>query len=174
MALKLYFHADLVYTKDAEYVKVLERDGFGKGVKSRSKTTQEQETLQLSREETIYLLKNGKAELLTTDNKNIQMEEIWSKFVNNDPDFIYKYRVFEYLRDEGLIVKSGLKYGANFGDDIDFVQLLCCQRVVSQTLLLALPRIKGDCSVKTLQDLNTNINVELVEAKRWLPQRTRQ
>jgi tRNA-intron endonuclease len=60
--------------------------------------------------EVLYLLETGKAELLNSKNKKISFRELMSK---NSKNHIY-YLVFKDLRDKGMIVKEGLKFGTDF------------------------------------------------------------
>lgn len=64
--------------------------------------------------ETFYLLDSGKLEVLDVRGKNLTSEEILRKFEKLDKRFRIKFLVFRDLRKKGYIVKSALKFGADF------------------------------------------------------------
>jgi len=63
--------------------------------------------------EAFYLIETGKLELLLKD-KKMKEKEILRKFESLDKKFMTKYIVFKDLRKLGYIVKSALKFGAEF------------------------------------------------------------
>ncbi len=64
--------------------------------------------------ETLYLIQNKKLELLNHQNRKITEKEILKKFERIDKKFKVKYMVFRDLRKKGYIVKTALKFGAEF------------------------------------------------------------
>jgi tRNA-intron endonuclease len=71
--------------------------------------------LQISPVESLYLLEKEKIEVFhEKENKEIDFNELSSVLVEENPDLLLKYRVYRDLRSRGLVVKTGLKYGAHF------------------------------------------------------------
>jgi tRNA-intron endonuclease, archaea type len=64
--------------------------------------------------EALYLFEEKKMEIFDTKNKCLTEEEIVRKFKKTDKKFKTKYIVFRDLRKKGYIVKTALKYGAEF------------------------------------------------------------
>ena len=64
--------------------------------------------------ETLFLLETNKLELFDSKNKKLSEKEIFKKFQKLDKKFKTKYLVFKDLRKKGLIVKTALKFGAEF------------------------------------------------------------
>ena len=63
--------------------------------------------------EALYLVEKGKIEVLQK-NKVLSFDELFRKFSKIDKRFQIKYPVFKDLRDKGHIVKTALKFGADF------------------------------------------------------------
>lgn len=64
--------------------------------------------------EAFFLLEENKIEILDSKNKPLPENAILKKFCNLDKNFLTKYPVFKDLRQKGYIVKTGLKFGAEF------------------------------------------------------------
>ncbi|MEA3248679.1 MAG: tRNA-intron lyase [Nanoarchaeota archaeon] len=64
--------------------------------------------------EALYLVQNNKMEILNHRDKKLTQKEILRKFERIDKIFKTKYLVFKDLRKKGYIVKSALKFGAEF------------------------------------------------------------
>jgi tRNA-intron endonuclease len=65
-------------------------------------------------QETLFLVETGKMEIIDSKDKKIPEREILKKFAKIDKKFKTKYLVFRDLRKKGLIVKTALKFGAEF------------------------------------------------------------
>ncbi len=63
--------------------------------------------------EATYLIESKKMKLMS-DKKELSAEEIKKKFSRLDKRFETKYAVFSDLRKKGYIVKTALKFGAEF------------------------------------------------------------
>jgi tRNA-intron endonuclease len=98
---------DRVMVWDPEDSVVLQRQGFfGKPM--------DEGHLQLSLVESGYLLKNGVLEIESRDKKKLGFTDfsiIASKIESN---FNMKYEVYEHLRNNGLVPKTGFKFGTHF------------------------------------------------------------
>lgn len=64
--------------------------------------------------EAFYLFETGKLEILDIKGKNLTSEEFSRKLEKADKNFRIKFLVFRDLRKKGYIVKSALKFGADF------------------------------------------------------------
>lgn len=48
------------------------------------------------------------------DDENLDSDELYEYFSEVDEEFDYKYKAYSDLRERGLIIKSGFKFGAHF------------------------------------------------------------
>lgn len=64
--------------------------------------------------EALYLVQDKKMEILDHRDKKLSQKDIIKKFEKIDKKFETKYLVFKDLRKKGYIVKSALKFGAEF------------------------------------------------------------
>lgn len=70
--------------------------------------------VQLSFLESIYLMDKGKIELMDERNKPINMEKFLKKAKRLEPNFWIRYCVYKDIRNRGYIIKTALKFGADF------------------------------------------------------------
>ncbi len=70
--------------------------------------------LHLSAIECAYLVKRGIAEVRDVGGRKRSAGSIVKKMKRRDPEFGQKMRIYGDLRDRGLIVKTGFKYGTHF------------------------------------------------------------
>ncbi len=82
----------------------LAEKAFGKAVEKR---------LELSFVETLYLLHKNRIEL-KRDSQKITVRKLMSAGVRLDKRLHEKYVVYEDLRERGLVVKTGFKFGCDF------------------------------------------------------------
>ncbi len=70
--------------------------------------------VELALTEAYYLVEKKK--LIVTDKrgKEIEPEKLLKKCMKKEPNFFTRYRVFRDLRERGYIVKTALKFGADF------------------------------------------------------------
>ena len=64
--------------------------------------------------EALYLVQNKKMEIIDNRNKILTENEILKRFERIDKKFKTKYFVFKDLRKKGYVVKTALKFGAEF------------------------------------------------------------
>ena len=64
--------------------------------------------------EALFLIEDKKMEIIDSRNKLLTQKEILQKFERIDKKFETKYFVFRDLREKGYIVKTALKFGAEF------------------------------------------------------------
>ncbi|MAH03539.1 tRNA-intron lyase [Candidatus Pacearchaeota archaeon] len=69
--------------------------------------------IQYSLSETLFLIEKGKMETILRT-KKVQLKELIKKFQKIDKRIQIKYPVFKDLRERGYIVKTALKFGADF------------------------------------------------------------
>ena len=69
--------------------------------------------IQYTLTEALFLIEKNKAEILSK-NKKISKQELIKKFQRINKKFQIKYQVFKNLREKGYILKTALKFGADF------------------------------------------------------------
>lgn len=69
--------------------------------------------LELALVEACLLLKRGRIRVLR-NGKPVKFEELFSHAVSIDKRFPERYRVYEDLRERGLLVRTGFKFGCDF------------------------------------------------------------
>jgi len=70
--------------------------------------------VQLTYIETYYLCEKNKIEIYDWRNKKIDLDAFLKKAQKVEPHFWIRYCVFKDLRNRGYIVKTALKFGADF------------------------------------------------------------
>ncbi len=104
---KVTFSKDRAITEESDLARELYNQ-------SRFGATTEDNKVQLSLIEVLFLLKKKKIELFDGRNKPIEEEKFLKKAQKQEPNFWTRYCVFADLRDRGYIVKTALKFGADF------------------------------------------------------------
>jgi len=69
--------------------------------------------LELSLVETTFLLERKRIDV-RRNGKKISLKELYKHCQNIDPRFIIKYSVYKDLRERGLPVRTGFKFGCDF------------------------------------------------------------
>lgn len=72
------------------------------------------EKILYSLSEALYLIQNDKIEITDYHGKELNEKDIMKKFAKINRNFKTKYLVFRDLRKKGYIVKTALKFGAEF------------------------------------------------------------
>jgi len=70
--------------------------------------------VQLSLLEALYLLEKERLTVLDGKNKKIPIEKFLKKAKKLEPNFWIRYCVFKDMRNRGYIIKTALKFGADF------------------------------------------------------------
>src|SRR3989338_4430040 len=70
--------------------------------------------VQLSLLEALYLIEKLKLIILDGKNKEINKESFIKKSTKLEPNFWIRYCVFKDIRNRGYIIKTALKFGADF------------------------------------------------------------
>ena len=73
----------------------------------------EGKALVLSLIEAIYLVESGKLEVVK-GKKTLSFEELVKAGSRKEKEFINKYLVYKDLRERGMLVRTGLKFGTDF------------------------------------------------------------
>lgn len=81
---------------------------------SRYGTMLESGKLQLSLLEALYLMEKNRLELRDSRSKALNFESLLKKATKLEPNFWIRYCVFKDMRNRGYIIKTALKFGADF------------------------------------------------------------
>lgn len=101
------FIDDRIITEDSDPA----RDLYSK---SRFGSPRAKGRILLSHLEALYLVDAGKLTVLDSRNKPIEFERLMKRLRRKDKDIWVRYQVFADLRRRGYIVKTALKFGAEF------------------------------------------------------------
>lgn len=74
----------------------------------------EEGMVQLSLHEALFLKEKGRLDVYDKRNKEITFEEFMKKAKRAEPNFWVRYMVFKDIRNRGYIIKTALKFGADF------------------------------------------------------------
>ena len=99
-----YLIGELIFSNDSEAFSLHEKSSFGE------KTG---EKIQYTLAEALYLLEKKRLEI-QQKNKRISFKELLEHSRKIDKNIQIKYPVFRDLREKGYIVKTALKFGADF------------------------------------------------------------
>ncbi len=102
--IKAYLISGLVSSNTAEAHQLMKKSAFGEASNDK---------VQYSLAEAMFLVKNKKMEVLSKS-KIISEDELLKKFQRIDKKFLLKFIAFNDLRKKGYIVKTALKFGADF------------------------------------------------------------
>jgi tRNA-intron endonuclease, archaea type len=99
-----YLLGRIVSTNEAEAFTLYKKSNFGQPVGQK---------IQYSLPEALYLVEKNKIEIKKGRNI-LEFEELLKIFKKIDSRIQLKYPVFKDLRDKGYVVKTALKFGADF------------------------------------------------------------
>ncbi|MDO8623067.1 MAG: tRNA-intron lyase [archaeon] len=102
--IKSYIFGEIVSTNDSEAISLCNKSSFGELKDSK---------VQYSLPEALFLAEKGKMDIFSK-NKKISKNELLNKLKRIDTRIQIKYMVFKDLREKGYIVKTALKFGADF------------------------------------------------------------
>lgn len=94
------------------------RDDSFKTVKVENTELKPEETsedLHLSLEEAFFLSFSVKCLNVYYNNQLLDHQTMWSLFQQFHNNFVERYVVYHYFRAKGWVVRSGIKYGGDFG-----------------------------------------------------------
>ncbi len=102
--IQAYLIGNTVFSNSSEAYTLYEKSNFGE--KSDGKIV-------YSLAEALFLVEKQKIQILSK-NKSVSKDELFNKFKKIDKRISVKYPVFRDLRNKGYIVKTALKFGADF------------------------------------------------------------
>jgi tRNA-intron endonuclease, archaea type len=102
--IKVSLLKDSTSTNSKEAIDLHNKSRFGELVSGK---------IQYSLLETLYLLEKEKIEVLE-NKKKITFSKLLEKIKKQDPEFLVKFKVFSDMRNRGYIIKTALKFGADF------------------------------------------------------------
>ena len=106
-AIKAIFSKKRIITENSPDAKELyDQSRFG--------TLVEDERVQLSLLEGLYLMDKKRLRILDGRNKDLDFERYMRKAKRIDPNFWVRFCVFKDIRNRGYIIKTALKFGADF------------------------------------------------------------
>ncbi len=104
---KAIFARERIITEDSDQARELYNQ-------SRYGSIIEEGKVQLSLLEGLYLIEKRKVEILDGRRKPITFDKFIKKAQKVEPNFWIRYCVFKDMRNRGYIVKTALKFGADF------------------------------------------------------------
>ncbi|MEK6967976.1 MAG: tRNA-intron lyase [Nanoarchaeota archaeon] len=96
----------VVTEKSTEATELFEQSRFGSQLKDGR--------LELSYIEAIYLVEKERLEVADSKGKFVKHEKLFSKAARKEKNFWPRYYTFKDIRDRGYIIKTALKFGADF------------------------------------------------------------
>ncbi|MDD3940419.1 MAG: tRNA-intron lyase [Candidatus Pacebacteria bacterium] len=102
--IRTYILGEVVSTNEADAFTLYKKSNLGQPINQK---------IQYSLSEALYLVEKGKIEIIK-NKKGISFEELLKIFKKIDSKIQIKYPVFKDLRDKGYVVKTALKFGADF------------------------------------------------------------
>jgi tRNA-intron endonuclease, archaea type len=102
--IKAYMNGELIFSADSEAYSLYQKSHFGEP---------SEDKIQYSLAEALFLFQKGKLEVFS-NKKKLSKTDFINKIRKIDKKIQIKYPVFKDLRERGYIVKSALKFGADF------------------------------------------------------------
>lgn len=102
--IKAYITGEIISSNASEAHSLYKKSCFGEPVG---------EKIQYSLSETLFLVEKRKMEIFSRS-KKISKKDLMDKFRRIDKKIQIKYSVFKDLREKGYIIKTALKFGAEF------------------------------------------------------------
>lgn len=102
--IQAYLIGEIISSNFSEAYSIYKKSGFGEEVEDK---------IQYSFSEALFLVGRKKMDIFSR-NKKIPEKELIKKFRRFDKKIQIKYPVFKNLRERGYIVKTALKFGADF------------------------------------------------------------
>ena len=102
--IQAHITGEIISANDSEAHSLFKKSSFGEPVSDK---------IQYSLSEALFLVEKGKIEIFSR-NKKIPKKELMSKLSRIDKKIQIKYPVFKNLREKGYVVKTALKFGAEF------------------------------------------------------------
>ena len=103
---KAYLMDERVLTEASDAAREL----YNQGVYGKPKDSK----VQLSLIEALYLAEKGKIEIRSDGNRKMHLDKFIKKAKKIEPNFWIRYCIFKDIRNRGYIIKTALKFGADF------------------------------------------------------------
>ena len=97
---------DVKIWNEEDAQKIHNQDYYGK--------LNENQVLKLALFEAAHLQKREKIEILNEEGEQLEYQDALKRFAKIDTSFNQKYEIYKDLRERGLIVKTGFKFGTHF------------------------------------------------------------
>eukprot|EP01041_Mallomonas_annulata_P000067 gene67-78_t len=65
-------------------------------------------------EEVIYLMQHELLNVLSVNNDELSIQDLWTIFCTKNKRFPIKYKAYHYFKEKGFIVKTGINFGMDF------------------------------------------------------------
>jgi len=104
MKIQAHITGEIISSNSAEAYSLYEKSCFGEPVGDK---------IQYSLPEAMFLAEKDKIEVLSR-NKKISKQELMNRFRRIDKRIQIKYPVYKDLREKGYVIKTALKFGADF------------------------------------------------------------
>lgn len=102
--IKIYFLGEIISSTEADAFSLYKKSHFGEPINNK---------IHYSLTEALFLSETNKVEVFT-GKKKLSQKELLEKCRKIDKKIQIKYLVFRDLRERGYIVKTALKFGADF------------------------------------------------------------
>lgn len=102
--IQAFITGEIISSNSSEAHQLYEKSCFGEPSSGK---------IQYSLSEVLFLVEKGKMEIFS-GSKKISKKDLMNKFRKIDKKIQIKYLVFKDLREKGYIVKTALKFGAEF------------------------------------------------------------
>ena len=103
--IKAFFEKEFIYSEGVEATFLYDKSRFGEIQDGR---------IIYSLVEALYLVESEKMVIYEKKNKKLTKEEFIKKSQKTEKNFMIRYIVFKELRSRGYIIKTALKFGADF------------------------------------------------------------
>ncbi|NPA62613.1 MAG: tRNA-intron lyase [Methanococci archaeon] len=151
---------------DGDRVIVFDKNGISK-LSAKHYGNLEGNFLSLSLVEALYLINLGWIEVKDKNKKIMSFEELYEYARTVEEKLCLKYLVYKDLRTRGYIVKTGLKYGADFrlyerGANIEKEHSVYLVKVFSEDCSLLLSELTG--FVRVAHSVRKKLLIAIVDA----------
>lgn len=103
---RAYLQDDAIITEDSDHAREFySKQAFGEIKESK---------VRLSYLEAMYLYEKKKIEMYSASKRKLSTEGFRRKAVRKEPNFSLRYTVFADMRSRGYVIKTALKFGADF------------------------------------------------------------
>lgn len=106
--IQAYLSGQIIFSNDSEAFTLLKGSYFGEPIEG------QKDKIQYSFAEVLFLVEKNRMEVLSSNGKLLEKKELMRKIQSLDKKINIKYPVFRDLREKGYIVKTALKFGAEF------------------------------------------------------------